>query len=742
VLSDVETLMDRRDERGRMHDASANVNTATGAQLMSTFRGIGKKTAEKFIQYREERGLPFAGLGDVRADFSKILSQPDNQVKLRFDGDAFIPAVGVLKVVKVDNLREMLAHLYFVERVQNLAHAPACHQQPPQDPQVSTRRPDPIGVDYRAKPNSRVRNNFSRPSYNKTTGLPMWNLSCWVHVHKRPRCSVARGRKKDATPIQKEMYGAYIKIVDKTNGMWLTRCEVDGSDEMSVPLARKMFSAKAVKLLREVGEEFTANFAEHMRLYFDSCDTRGLTLPTRRAMWERVYTWLMEMEDIFEVGGSYVQGLTRTSWESMLCTLTGFMQLCDYLEEYRPDTYHLFNLRSVNNDPCEGFFSLMGYRSAEGFRRKYNAVKIEADKKFRADRGELRYRLPSQANTGSAALPFNDPNQAGRKRKRDGGLLKKEVQEKRRFIGHSEGTSSRATGVRGLSGAKVNCALLSRHSERVQYNTSTALNGNGQVIFTPLSDEKVRILVEGLADQATIERNTPQGTAAWRASRQVLPGGKPGHRPTGGSALKVRCGFEGLKKMVELWKWELGEGPEPILPEFLEPLFAYGHRYETSAVGTLVDRVLLPLYKSNLRVDECGLIRLTGDLSFLAISPDGLARVGSKRIAIEAKSPAFTQTADLEFRYYYMLQVHAEMVALDAEEVYLISYGPITSSVFHVKFNRELWRKTSEWLIESRNASTFPTTMPVICKEIKSMCQELAKEATAGIRIVQSVQCV
>jgi hypothetical protein len=141
-------------------------------------------------------------VGDVRADFSKTLSQDDNKAKLRFDGDPFIPAVGVLKPVKVETLREMLAHLYFVERVKKLAQAPACHKQPPRDPQASTRRPDPIGVDYTAKPNSRVRRNFSRPSYNPTTGLPMWKISCWVHVHKRPRCSVARGRKKDATPIQ------------------------------------------------------------------------------------------------------------------------------------------------------------------------------------------------------------------------------------------------------------------------------------------------------------------------------------------------------------------------------------------------------------------------------------------------------------------------------------------------------------------------------------------------------------
>jgi hypothetical protein len=51
VLKDVETLMDRRDERSRMHDASANINTATALQLVSTFKGIGTKTAQRFILY-------------------------------------------------------------------------------------------------------------------------------------------------------------------------------------------------------------------------------------------------------------------------------------------------------------------------------------------------------------------------------------------------------------------------------------------------------------------------------------------------------------------------------------------------------------------------------------------------------------------------------------------------------------------------------------------------------------------
>jgi len=199
--------------------------------------------------------------------------------------------------------------------------------------------------------------------------------------------------------------------VDVTNGSYLTKAEIDGADEMSVPLARKMFSDWAVTLLREQGELRTADFAEHMRMYFDSCDTRGFNLQGRKVMWEKIYRWLMEMQDIFDTG-PYIGVLTRTSWESMCCTLTAFRQMCEYLQEYLPSSYEKFNLRAVNNDMCEHFFSCMGFQTVKNWQKKYHAAKVEADKRFAEERGELGYRMPKpRKNTGNAALPsFAQPS--------------------------------------------------------------------------------------------------------------------------------------------------------------------------------------------------------------------------------------------------------------------------------------------------------------------------------------------
>lgn len=81
------------------------------------------------------------------------------------------------------------------------------------------------------------------------------------------------------------------------------------------------------------------------------------------------------------------------------------------------------------------------------------------------------------------------------------------------------------------------------------------------------------------------------------------------------------------------------------------------------------------------------------------------------------------------------------MVALDAEEAYLISYGPMNSTVFHITFDKVLWEKTTAWLVESRQALCPPEQMPDICKDIRSMCERIALEATNRASIVTSVKC-
>jgi len=386
--------------------------------------------------------------------------------------------------------------------------------------------------------------------------------------------------------------------VDVTNGSYLTKAEIDGADEMSVPLARKMFSDWAVTLLREQGELRTADFAEHMRMYFDSCDTRGFNLQGRKVMWEKIYRWLMEMQDIFDTG-PYIGVLTRTSWESMCCTLTAFRQMCEYLQEYLPSSYEKFNLRAVNNDMCEHFFSCMGFQTVKNWQKKYHAAKVEADKRFAEERGELGYRMPKpRKNTGNAALPFNDPAVLGRKRK--GGKIvngceyvKKRI--KTEYIGKRETGDSRAKPLRDLAGSKTNCATLIPHGVKSTVSLEAIRNQEGELVFTKKTAEEAKRLRDSGADEETVEQNTPQNTQEWLGYREHLPG-KPGQRPTGGSSIWERCGGKGPAALKRRIKYEAGQGEAhgPVSPA-LQKLFDYGHRHEEDGLAPLIAKGVPPL---------------------------------------------------------------------------------------------------------------------------------------------------
>ena len=605
VLNDLENILIRMTSAGRIQPSSVNLNTAAPGDLECAISGMGPSNSQKLVQWRDARaaeGSPLLGSIEqvVREcplnSVCSALMKPSNRDRIRFDGDKFKPAAGILKKVRIKSLRATLEHLLFYEMINDLAEKPSCRKTIPDGEGGE----EPVGEDFRCEPNSRVRRNFSRPYFNKFTHRPTWNLACWVHVHKRPRCSIARGRLEGATPEQREMYLAYIKIVDKTKGTFLTKAEVDGADEMSVPLARKMFSDWAVMHLREEGELRTADFAEHMRIYFDSCDTRGVALSGRKASWNKVYRWLMDMQDVFETG-PYVGVLTRTSWESMLCTLTGFRQICDYLQEHMPATYEEFNIRSINNDPCENFFSLVGYRTAKDFQNKYHAIKVEAEKKFREERGELRYRMSRpRKNTGLAALPFNNPAITGRKRTRgvhgeDGSKREELIKRvKKEYIAKRATGDSRSQPLRALAGCKVDTSRVLPHgvTERVALEQIT--NQEGAVVFTQLTTEAAQKLKDEGADERTIEMNTPQNTDEWLKFRQHLPG-RPGQHPTGGSSLWTRCGGSGLKKMKGRIDYECGRtadcaDSEPV-SERVQGYFDYGHKHEMDAMATLIKQV-------------------------------------------------------------------------------------------------------------------------------------------------------
>jgi DNA uptake protein ComE-like DNA-binding protein len=366
--------------------AKVNLNKATVEVICKQLKGVTKAQAQEILQARDAKGSPLEGIHELRPDVQNALLDQRNTCRYQFEGEMVTPPVQ-RSPRPLQDLRDILARLLFVKKIREIRALPARPCIPDNAGRLQTFAG---GIDFSATPNSRVRHNFVRPLWGPNKHSPLWLLPCWVHVTKRPRCAIARGRFKHATPDQKMYYNAYKKVVLQTNQVYLTMVELDGSNEMSVPICMKMFSEWAVVSLRAVGEHDTADFADHMRMFFHSCNKRGLTLEARREMWQEVYEWLMNMEDIFNIG-EYVKGMTRTSWESMLVDLSSLIQICDYLKLNDARAYKAFNMRSVNNDPIENFFGCLGYHTKAQDQIIYHDVKVEAAKRTRPG---LPYAMP------------------------------------------------------------------------------------------------------------------------------------------------------------------------------------------------------------------------------------------------------------------------------------------------------------------------------------------------------------
>ena len=191
------------------------------------------------------------------------------------------------------------------------------------------------------------------------------------------------------------------------------------------------------------------------------------------------------------------------------------------------------------------------------------------------------------------------------------------------------------------------------------------------------------------------------------------------------------------------WHWGKPGSAPPSLPDAVIPACEYGTAKEDSGVATLTRHELSRLGK-DVQVFEAGMHRLMGDLDFVAVTPDGICRVGDKLIAIEVKCPFFGKTgqspeSDAACRPYYILQVHAEMAAIGAKRGFLISWDVHTSVIFEIDFDETLWGLVTAWLKKWWVAVEAPTP----CQEtiaISDRCKEVALRATNSKKVVASIK--
>ena len=429
-----------------LRQAKLNLNTASAAVIQKHFYGITKTQAQALVHARTTRETPFATISDLEPSLQEALRTVRNGNRYKFDGELVTPAITKGKRT-LTQLRDIYSRMLFVLEIKKRKESAARPEIPtgsgPYKAFVG-------GMDWSCKQDSRVRQHFSCPVFTENKISPLWFLGCWVHLFKRFRMAICSGGRAGAPADQVKLHQAYAAVIQKDSQCVMTMDMLGGEDSMSVPVAVLTFSLEMVQKLEEGGFSHAAEFANNVRLFYVSCNTRGMTMEQRRQMWKSVYDWLMNMADLFAVG-EYVNGIPRITWEGTLVFLSSLLQICDYLEAEHPKTYEEFNIRSINNDPVENFFGCLGYHTKAQNILRYHNVKIEAAKRLRRKR-KYRYPWSSRKNTIADTLPFNKPGITSRKRRRVGELA--DHARRCRMYRETDGPASHAKSLRDRASCK------------------------------------------------------------------------------------------------------------------------------------------------------------------------------------------------------------------------------------------------------------------------------------------------
>lgn len=139
-------------------------------------------------------------------------------------------------------------------------------------------------------------------------------------------------------------------------------------------------------------------------------------------------------------------------------------------------------------------------------------------------------------------------------------------------------------------------------------------------------------------------------------------------------------------------------------------ILQHGTDNEINGVSTLLHNVLPAFYPKQSFVEEgCYVIERNGD-PFIVVSPDGNLRTHPKEpasMALEIKCPypdkTFTTQQHYKIPKRYVSQLLAEMTVLSCDQLLYICYTEESTTIFIVKYDRELWQMMVNELGETYN---------------------------------------
>ncbi|EKX40320.1 hypothetical protein GUITHDRAFT_113559 [Guillardia theta CCMP2712] len=225
---------------------------------------------------------------------------------------------------------------------------------------------------------------LSNPVLSPITNKLLFFSPCINHLLKNVRHSIGSGKSQSSSTEAQIWHKAYSDIAKK-NPAWMTQMEVDGTaDPQSVDIMLKMFSDKAISLLKAEGHEATARMAEAMSGLHKAFDERGLKVSERIRLVQEGRRWLLEGIDWTSVSQKHVKGLSSVTFEGFIVAIDTHLQVQQYVRDKNhalDDRDYDFNSRTLCTDSVENLWSLIGHLNKKDFLRKFNQACIELSKK-------------------------------------------------------------------------------------------------------------------------------------------------------------------------------------------------------------------------------------------------------------------------------------------------------------------------------------------------------------------------
>ena len=194
-----------------------------------------------------------------------------------------------------------------------------------------------------------------------------------------------------------------------------------------------------------------------------------------------------------------------------------------------------------------------------------------------------------------------------------------------------------------------------------------------------------------------------QGSDLWHQQRKKA-------RITG-STLYRALGLKSLSSQKEHHvEFILGRKPLPFSPEVQQRL-EHGLKHEKNVIATLVAYIMLSFLPPCFRYLEVGpmFIHIPAGRGFIEVSPDGVFKCvhgpnceykdlpNHKRIGVEVKSPYpdpnNPQNIYYDIRPRNVPQVEAEMIVLEADELWLLCGGQQSIVAMRQMLHEDLWAK-------------------------------------------------